>query len=345
MQLTESRTLTKIGGVDLEVPDDLFIGSVSFESRCTACVQRLSDSYKCGHALLIRFKNAEQGIRDTYSNEMGPALAWHMTTPRLPDVLWCDKDDAMDGHFKLLQYLQSLGSRPKTLTLDATTLTKQYLLVLLRTLRGQLPDAAFRVLYTPATYSFSHGRARMTYGVKYVTPVPFFAGIQQPERRDLLVLFLGYEGERAVRIWRSVEPERTIAIITNPALRPGGHLPAITNNKTLLEMEESVVEQRQIPAGSPDAVYELLRGVHESYPDWNIVVASLGPKVQTLGIYLFFESHPQIGSQILYAPAATYDEKHYTVAAEPYTMEYRLQLPSEVPKLGMASPEWAKPDN
>ncbi len=254
-----------------------------------------------------------------------------MTKTRLPDVLWCDKDDAMDGHFKLLQYLQSLGHCPRKITLDATTLTKQYLLVLLRTLRRYARDAAFRVLYTPARYSFSQGHAQMSYGVKYVAPVPFFAGIQHPSKQDLLVLFLGYEGERAVRIWRSVEPEFTVAVVANPAFRPAGHLPTIANNRTLLELDESSVEQRQVAAGDPDAVYALLSDVHDRYRDWNIVIASLGPKVQTVGIYLFCERNPQITSQILYASAATYDEKHYTVEAEPYTMEYRLAGVPEFP--------------
>jgi len=166
----------------------------------------------------------------------------------------------------------------------------------------------------------------MSYGVKYVAPVPFYAGIQQPERRDLLVLFLGYEGERAVRLWRSVEPEHTIAVVSYPALRPAGHLPAISNNKTLLEMDPEVVEQRQVPAASPEETFEFLKEVHLKYPDWNIMISSLGPKVQTLGVYLFFEANPKCTSQVLYAPAASYDEKHYTMAPERFTLEYRLPV-------------------
>lgn len=324
MLLAESRTLTKIDTLDVGFADDLFLSAVSFETRCRAGIERMSDSYQVKNAVLIRFKKADQGNREEHYQEMSSRLVWRTPSQRIPDVLWCDKDDALDGDFKLQEYLRKLSPTPARVTVDVTTLTKQYLLVLLRTLRTHLPNATFRVLYTPASYSFSHGRSRMSYGVKYVTPVPFYAGIQHPEKRDLLLLFLGYEGERAVRLWRSVEAERTIAVISYPALRPGGHLPAISNNKTILEMDSSVVEQRKVPAASPEQTIALLEEIHKTYPDWNIMISSLGPKVQTIGIYLFFEHNAHCSSQVLYAPAASYDEKHYTIGSERYTLEYRL---------------------
>jgi hypothetical protein len=338
--LTETRTLTKIANVEVGVPDDLFIGAVSFEARCGACIERLSDSYKVKNAVLVRFKKTDQGAREPHCQQMSERLVWHTGTQKMPDILWCDKDDALDGDFKVHEYLRRLPKLPTLVTMDITTLTKQYLLVLLRTLRTHLPNASFRILYTPASYSFSHGRSRMSYGVKYVAPVPFYAGIQHPEKRDLLLLFLGYEGERAVRLWRSVEPERTIAVVSYPALRPGGHLPAITNNKTLLEMDPAVVEQRRAAAASPEQTFDLLQQVHAEYEGWNIMISALGPKVQTLGIYLFFEHHPTCLSQVLYAPAASYDEKHYTVGTEAYTLEYRLRPLAEAPtsQLGKSQP-------
>ncbi len=176
----------------------------------------------------------------------------------------------------------------------------------------------------------------MSYGVKYVAPVPFYAGIQYPERPDLLVLFLGYEGERAVRLWRTVEPEHTIAIVANPAFRPGGHLPTIRNNRTLLELDRSVLEQRQVAAGSPGAVFRLLLQISEQFSKWNVMVSCLRPKVQVLGAFLFFEQYSSFPWQMLYAPAATYDEKRYTIRPEHFTMEYLLPQPgtlADIPAL------------
>ena len=330
MEITENRTLQKIGGLDVGVPDDLFIATVSFETRCCSSIQRLSEGYQVNRALLLRFKKPNQGSREEHFREMSTQLVWRTVGQRLPDVLWCEKDDGLDGYFKLVRYLEALPQPPQRITLDITTVTKQYLLLLLRTIRTKLPNAGLQFFTPLRVYSFPQGHTRMSHGVKYVTPVPFYAGIQYPERSDLLVLFLGYEGERAVRLWRTVEPERTIAIIANPAFRPGGHLPTIRNNRTLLELDRSVLEQRQVPAGSPGAVFWLLSQIKEEFRDWNVMVSCLGPKVQVIGAFLFFEQHESLPWQMLYAPAATYDEKHYSVSPEPFTMEYRLPAPGDL---------------
>ncbi len=59
---------------------------------------------------------------------------------------------ASTGISSLVSTLDALPEPPRRITLDITTVTKQYLLVLLRTLRAKLPGATVRALYTPARY-------------------------------------------------------------------------------------------------------------------------------------------------------------------------------------------------
>ncbi len=124
MPLTENRTLRKIGPIDPNKTDDLYIGTVSFERRCCACTSRLSESYHVEHALIIRFKKTEQGLRERHYESMNNDLAWRTSSRRIPEVLWCERDDPIDGQFKLVSFLGTLKQPIERITLDITTLTK-----------------------------------------------------------------------------------------------------------------------------------------------------------------------------------------------------------------------------
>ena len=72
-----------------------------------------------------------------------------------------------------------------------------------------------RLLHTTQTYS----PTKLTRGVEQITTVPNFFGTLSFEKQTLLILFLGFEPERSLTVWKHFNPARTIALITNPPRR------------------------------------------------------------------------------------------------------------------------------
>ncbi|HCU35994.1 MAG TPA: hypothetical protein DGT21_11265 [Armatimonadetes bacterium] len=242
------------------------------------------------------------------------------------DVLWCDKDDPMHGMFKL----QEILGRDRTadhlrITVDITTFTKQYLLVLLKWIEHHLPNAAVRTVYTPGQYGETRAQqARFTWGVKDIVTVPMYGMPPSPESSDVLVIFLGYERERTYRLWRTLEPDLTIAVIGVPPAFPGANYTSEILNARILNSKTDDIAIRSCSAVDPADAARLLCDVAAEHEGCNLVVAPLGTKMQTLGLYLFSRRREGRAAQIMYALPLRYDEKYYTVGHTSYVYEFDL---------------------
>ena len=69
-----------------------------------------------------------------------------------------------------------------------------------------------RIFHTTQTYAPS----RLTQGVEQIATVANFFGSISLEKETILVLFLGFEPERSLAVWKHFNPSRTIALITTP---------------------------------------------------------------------------------------------------------------------------------
>jgi len=231
-----------------------------------------------------------------------------------PEVLWCDKADPLDGILNFKEFLKSIQEDPKRITIDITAFTKQYLLVLLYFLGKNYPNAAIRTLYTRGRYKYSK-KHPLSWGIKEITTVPFFSFSVHPEKEKLLVLFLGYEGERAFSIYRTLEPDKTVAVIGYPPGYHGADIPSRKFNKYLLDLlpNKDIVK---IPSLDADKTKDFLEEIYEKNKNYNIFLAPLGTKMQTLGIYLslreYFKKQYVPNIQVIYAVPFWYDERHYT---------------------------------
>jgi hypothetical protein len=155
----------------------------------------------------------------------------------VPDVCLCDIDRV--GYVRGFIQKLTRGIVGGRITVDITTLTKRHLLVILKTLREALPCSTVRLLYTPGIYG---RRVSLSWGVKSIGIVPFFGGMGGGERGPrVLVLFLGYEGERAWAVWKHVEPDRTIAVIGNPPTHPGDDKPSVRAHREILDDSRTTV--------------------------------------------------------------------------------------------------------
>lgn len=190
----------------------------------------------------------------------------------------------------------------KRVLLDSSTFNRQNLLVLLRLLRKIHKVSDIDLVYTlPEKYN-----ENLSQGLSAYMNVPFFGGRQFADRKKLLILLMGYEEERALAVWEREEPNETIII--------EGYKPTLENflktNREKIAILQSAFGQflsDKASANDPhEAENDLIRVFRQYVDKYNIVVTPLNTKIQTIGLYLAWESYPDI--RIVQALPAKFSE-------------------------------------
>jgi hypothetical protein len=315
------RVRSVIHSQDLNTAENIFIACVSFEDRCWHGASLLSRSYGCRSALLVRFFAEDREKRRVKNASLlRQYLQSHVVDDVAIDEVWCHKYDPVDGRLRLLNYFQDLHD-VRLVTVDISTFTKMYLLMLLREIREVFPSASVRLVYTPAKHRPTVDPP-LTRDAKVVLPIPYFGGVTVPEYPRLLILFLGYEGERAYRVWRSLEPDRTVLVFTDPPLYHGAEVPAWRNNERLLKLPNTTIET--VNAAEPQDTTRLVSRLVSQYAGFNVSVSVLGPKIEVVGLYCYYLLTRDETLQTLYAAPGAYDERSFTLGHLPFVLEYDL---------------------
>lgn len=289
--------------------DDFFIACASFEERTLAVANKLSKGYKVSKSFIFKYdeKNKtnlrEQNFRKVmdilsgYSGNVCPII--------------CNHHNPMDGMDKFQSLCNDIGIdlEDANVTIDITTFTKQYLLVLLKFIEKQNPKSV-RLFYTePEDYSVKWKKP-LSYGLIDTVSVPTYGGHFYPEKENLLILQLGYEGDRAYGIWERFNPHRTIILIGRPSFKDSWEGRVEKFNEKLISKlpKDSII---YIPTLDPFEVSKTIDKLTDQYLErFNIFLSPLGPKPQVIGAYLSIRKHPDV--QIIYAIPKSHEEEYFS---------------------------------
>ena len=287
-------------------PDDLFICCTSFEDRCLSAITRMGVNYRVRFSVIFVIdEKHHQNLVDTNLSKIQSMLA--KKTSDSIFVIRCQRGDPMDGMIQLKNIWKRISpkdSEDPFVTVDISGFTKVYMLGLLHFLVAEMNMGLPRMVHTSQTYAPS----RLTQGVEQITTIPNFFGSISMEKETLLVLFLGFEPERATSVWKNFNPQRTIAFITAP--REGNEeyrRYAEKNNAQLLA--QPGVEVRQAAADNPFAVRNVLENISEETKGvYNIIIGPFGTKPQAVGTFLYWLEHPKV--QIVYSFPVEYTKSY-----------------------------------
>ena len=301
---TEIKSLTRLNE---HRPDDLFICCASFEERC------LSSAAKMGTDFLTKFAVIFVVEEPIYKKQVEHNMFLLQTELRKKAtegifVISCQRENPMEGISQMEDVLRQCKLKVDGgpfITVDISGFTKIYLLELLHYLAIDKDLGLPRLLHTTQRYL----PTKLTQGIQQITTMPNFYGSPSLEKEMALVLLLGFEQERALAVWKQLNPARTIALITNPPRH--GNLDylkyARQNNADLLSKPS--VEVRDIPADNPYAVKNVLEAIHEETKDaFNMVIGPFGTKPQVVGVFLFCQEHRK--AQVVYSFPATYTRSY-----------------------------------
>ncbi len=301
---SEIKSLNKL---NIQSPDDLFICCASFEERC------LSSTTIMGMDFLTKFAVIFVVEEPLYKKQVEHNMFRLQTELRKKAtegifIISCQRSNPLEGINQLEDVLRQCNlsnNGGPFITVDISGFTKIYLLELLNYLVTEKNLGIPRLLHTTQRYL----PTRLTRGIEQITTIPNFFGSPSLEKETALVLFLGFEPERALAVWKQYNPARTIALITNPPRsgNPDYLKYAQQNNAELLERPS--VEVRGVMADNPYAVKTVLEAIHEEIKDsFNMVIGPFGTKPQVVGVFLFCMEHRKV--QVIYSFPATYTRSY-----------------------------------
>lgn len=305
----------KIKPIDEENPDNLLILNVSFEKRCKNIVSNLDiNNYKTERGLLVRYTGINEYNRrnqnQKYILDKLPHFVKDLDGVKLIRI---DKYGVMSFWEFLSDWTKEMNDL-KRITVDITTFTKQYLLMLLKFIKSKYPDSKIRLLYTPGIYPKNE---KLSWGIKNITFMPFLGNIKSIESgKRILILLLGFEGNRAYSIWKYVNGEKTVGVIANPETYHGTAKIAIRANKKILNHPDTI--QEVVKALDPDDTKKLLAKWYnkKEYKDYMFFISPLSTKMETVGVFQFFNEMKPDRAQMIYASPLMYNEKKYTLLGD-----------------------------
>jgi hypothetical protein len=137
-----------------------------------------------------------------------------------------------------------------------------------------------------------------SYGIFDVVVVPGFNG-RISFKQDLLILILGFEGNRAYSLYKRITPNKTLLILGNSQDQEKDFylMQARENNHGLLHIHGN--KQYILPSRDPIAFKkEFIKLLHEEVEPfisrYNIYVSCLGTKAQTVGVFMALQTNPYI---------------------------------------------------
>ena len=307
--------INKLSPIEENIPDDIYINCVSFEERGVKSLIN-ANGYHAENVFILDYPELQQRDQPAKKRikenrkiilEKVEEFTEHKKNIFL---LGCSRNEPMEGYFQFLDICDALNLNSASpnlkITIDISVLTKAYLLVMLKAIET-LGANKVRIIYTEPAYYYPE---RLTYGISSIGYVPLYNGNLTPLKHDLLIVFLGFEGERAFAIWEYFEPQKAIGFVGNPGFRPAYVETAEKLNKAFLH--EKGVEKREVSAIDHEEVCQMLESVWENNQDHDLLISPLGTKIQAVGVYLFKRNNPDCGAQVVYAKPYKYLDNYYS---------------------------------
>ena len=290
--------------------NEIFICFASFEERCKGAASRLKD-YKANKCYILHITDEVCEKREQAVVELGKILS------EFGEVCVVDTmhSDPVVGLLALSQEVQAVCdySEPISVTIDISTFPRKQLLLMLRLLEELHLMNSTRILYTEPGKYLADMDMPLSFGIKEIGIIPTFKGNYDPHKELKLILFLGYDGDRALALLENIEPHKTIIVIPKPAFYPEweGKTEKL-NGAVLAAVDDKCVHysHSQDPDSTVDLLKRLIKPENEDVPD-NWYIAPLGTKLQALGVYYFTSKWPDVAS-VVHASALKHNDEKFS---------------------------------
>lgn len=300
--------IESIGTMVKNEPDDIFVFAGSPEVRCLGSVRKLEASYKANRVFILKYSHKNEQ-REIHLKEMRSILK---KVGSIKEFL-IDEETPIPIINEIIQeidkYIRDFQN-PK-ITIDISTLIKWHLLILLKALdlKGLLNKCRF--IYTEPEEYITELFQPLSFGIKEIFPIPLFSGNFDFARDCLLVIMLGYEGDRAMGLLENIDPTECLLLIPKPAYHPEWEGRTEEMNKEII----NIVGQsniKYIDSRDPIIVAEGLKSIiSEGYSKYNCLISPMGTKPQTFGLYLYWSANT-VNTTLIYSAPLRHNDLFYS---------------------------------
>ena len=279
-----------------------FLTAVSYEERGFESLKRAVEKFKIKKVLLFEFN--VQDYLDIETLEI-----WKKERNRVLFLLEsaniCYRSiNSYDDNFKdVFKNIKNEISNEDNLIVDITTFPKNYILKICKELEAY--NTVYQ--YTRGEYTELTEKERKV-GISKIIPIDGFEGKILINESVLLVLILGFEGNRALPFLEEFHSGKILALTSAPGI---GIREENEEDKKFIQqtreankrlLNNSFVKEIKVNSLNPFIFCQQLKSIINNNllinEPKNIVIAPIGTKAQTLGLYIYWRENPKL--QILY---------------------------------------------
>lgn len=308
--ITEPLELDIIENIRKNEPDDVFICCGSPEERCKGAIEKLASNYKANAVFLLRYINHKSSEREKNVKEMSERLK---KVGKAVDFL-IDEESPIPIINDIIQHVEKYTAehaQPR-ITLDISTIIKWHLLILLKAIDLRKDFKRVRLLYTEPKDYVTDLFQPLSFGIRQIFPIPTYSGNYDFSKDSLLILLLGYEGDRAVALLEEMDPSECLLLIAKPAYHEEWEGRTEEMNKGIINIVgKSRIEY--VHSRNPVKVAQQLNKIlsKPKYSKYNHVISPLGTKPQTVGLYLYLSTNP-VNTVLIYGAPSRHNELFYS---------------------------------
>ena len=297
---------------------DFFICSAGFEDRAKGSVQKFKD-FIIGKSFLIKYKQTvsvptSDGNAQFLENKLKQCGKYE-------DILV----DPLNPIFTINQLMKKICQNTvesPSITIDVSVMSRLMLFLLLRNLNEHKLIHNCRFLYTePSDYPVA--KKRLSIGNSPIEVIPTFEGYINHKSETLMLIELGYEGDRALTVWEKYDPKSCILTLPDPPYRDEWY--SRMHNQAR-EIIAAVGEEHIHPLNSnnPKLIEKGLERIFaelDPMKEKNWYIATMGTKPQAIGTFYFFLKTDFRPTLIYSTP------KQHTEYSEGISDTYYLEIP------------------
>lgn len=300
----------KIEMITKDRPDDVFICCGSPEERCKGTIMKLAANYKSNAVFFLKYTGHKSQKRETNINEIKKRLK---TVGEIVEIT-VDEEKPIPVINYIIQNIEKYAveqKKPK-ITIDISTIIKWHLLILLKALDLKYKHKEVRFLYTEPKDYITDLFQPLSFGIREIFPIPTYSGNYEFSKDSLLVLLLGYEGNRALALLEEMDPTDCLLLIPKPAYHEEWEGRTEEMNKGIINIvgksKIKYIDSRN-PVIVAHRLYKILS--NSGYSEYNHMISPLGTKPQTLGLYLYLSTNPS-NTVLIYGAPLRHNELFYS---------------------------------
>lgn len=196
----------------------------------------------------------------------------------------------------LSKYLQ--GGQ-KNILIDLTSLQHAAIISLLDLLLNKVkPAHLFATYVKPEAYLTRNDMGKYSFSKQIYEPAGIPNLVRQQKEKEIVIPFLGFEGERFQNIIQDMTFEKVLPVIGFPSEDPAWQFEALRNCRQAIESTFPDAEIKKCKSNSIFDAIDVLNKIEECYPDNNFVLLPLGIRPHTAGCAIW--AAPKKKARIIY---------------------------------------------